>query len=551
MSNAELVRSTTGPAHPSARSAGRVVSWSPSATTLVLVALVWASGVRGADFPAHEYRAVLWDRAGLAPWNFGWYAGHATPGYGLLSPPLVAAFGTFTVAAVSTVVATTAFTRLLHHATCGRGSTVAAHAFAVVIVVNVVVGRVAFALGFALGLAALRAWQQQRRATSIGLAVPTALTSPVAGAFLLLAATAVLVRSLWSPAGAGLDRRPTPAIVGVIVAAGVPIVATVVLFGDEGVFPFRAGHLVVALAVCVLVLARTPFAVVRVAAVLLATAMLGVFVVPNALGGNVVRVVQIVGVPLAVAWSPRVRGARARLARLVVGGAAVGWALLPGVVAVAAWGGDPTVQPEFHDSLIRQVRSLSADGKPVGRVEIPFTLNHWESWRVAVALPYARGWERQVDLVRNPELYAADLSVADYHAWLRRNAVRWIAIPDAPLDHGGVPEALAVERALTAGVPWLRPAWRDDRWQLYEVLDYVPIVDRPADLVAHEIGGLVIRAGSAIAVRVRIEPSAHLTITPPGRLCVADGELMAVLPAPGTYRIGSSILARSDGARCP
>ena len=46
-----------------------------------------------ADHAAQEYRAGLVAEAGLGLWDNGWFAGHHTPAYSLLSPALGALLG--------------------------------------------------------------------------------------------------------------------------------------------------------------------------------------------------------------------------------------------------------------------------------------------------------------------------------------------------------------------------------------------------------------------------------------------------------------------------
>ena len=43
-------------------------------------------------------------------------------------------------------------------------------------------------------------------------------------------------------------------------------------------------------------------------------------------------------------------------------------------------------------------------------------------------LALARGWYRQLDIADNPALYARQLAPADYRAWLRRRAVRFVVL---------------------------------------------------------------------------------------------------------------------------
>ena len=70
-------------------------------------------------------------------------------------------------------------------------------------------------------------------------------------------------------------------------------------------------------------------------------------------------------------------------------------------------------------------------------------------------MPLARGWERQLDEKANPLFYdGRPLTPERYHRWLRESAVRWVALPDAPLDYSAEAEARLLER----GLPYLRLA---------------------------------------------------------------------------------------------
>ena len=68
----------------------------------------------------------------------------------------------------------------------------------------------------------------------------------------------------------------------------------------------------------------------------------------------------------------------------------------------------------------------------------------------AGTIPLARGWHRQLDRKVNPLFYgtAAGSTPARYERWLRDNAVRWVALPDAPLDFSARPERRLLRAAL-------------------------------------------------------------------------------------------------------
>jgi hypothetical protein len=276
--------------------------------------------------------------------------------------------------------------------------------------------------------------------------------------------------------------------------------------------------------------------VVRFAAVVGVAAAVVVFVVPNALGGNFARFAQIVAFPLFVTAAPVRRALRIPFVLLVVIG--LGWSLRPGVDAALRQRADESVSAVYHQPLIDQVRHRNLDGRPVGRLEIPFTENHWEAFYVAAEVPFARGWERQVDVARNPQLYDEALTLDQYHAWLLDNGVRWIAVADVALDPSGRNERRLLDGWSPHRVPWLRPVWSNEHWRLFEVADYVPIVDPPARLVEQAPDTVVVRTARPGTVTIRYRYDEHLSISGSG--CVeADesGWIVAHLPTPGAYRL--------------
>jgi hypothetical protein len=241
---------------------------------------------------------------------------------------------------------------------------------------------------------------------------------------------------------------------------------------------------------------------------------------------------------MAVAAAPAVR--RSLRAPLVAGlVAAIAWSVQPGVIAARDWWGDESLDAAFYEPLVTQLRARNRDGQPIGRLEIPFTKNHWESYFVVAAdIPYARGWERQVDLIRNEPLYDPTLTVAEYHDWLLANGVRWVAIPGVALDHAGVVEEHLIDQPGASEIEWLRPVWFNDDWRLFEVSDYAPIVDPPGELVEQGADFLVVRTERRATITIRYRYSDYLTIT--GAACVSHdpaGWIVAELPAAGEYRL--------------
>lgn len=522
--------------------------WQPCAVTLVLVVLTAVTGVRGADYPAHHLRALLWERAGAAIWNFHWYGGHPTATYGILSPPVVALFDPFVVVSVAAVVSTYCFSRLTADLLPGRTTMLANHLFAVAVTTNVVVGRVAFGLGLAIALLTVLAWSHRLDVAAVGIAALAGLSSPVAGTFLALAAVSYVIDR--TRGGAPRGRLGTG--IAIALAAMSPVVVASVVFQTEGRFPFRGGHFVLSMVVLIAAARLATASAVRVGAGLAAAASLLLFVIPNPLGGNMVRLAQIVVIPLVVI----ALGATSRTVILVGGtlsAVAVGWSVSPGAVAAVDWVGDPSSRREYHVPLIEEVARRNSDGRPVGRVEIPFTLNHWESYYVAAEVPYVRGWERQTDVVRNGALYDPTLDEDGYRRWLRTNAVRWVALPDAPIDDDG---GGRWEQSLLAphapAPPWLRLVWSDAHWRLFEIVDYVPIVDPPAELVAQETDHVVVRVDRAATVTIRYAYTDRISIS--AGACVSrneDGWIEATLPRAGEYELIVSWVGGRDECAIP
>ena len=79
---------------------------------------------------------------------------------------------------------------------------------------------------------------------------------------------------------------------------------------------------------------------------------------------------------------------------------------------------------------------------------MPLTRNHWEATYLAEDYPLARGWHRQLDRKVNPLFYDSEqpLTPDAYRDWLRDNAVRWVALPNAPLDFSATRGAQAAAR---------------------------------------------------------------------------------------------------------
>jgi hypothetical protein len=449
-----------------------------AAAAMVTVLLGW----QGEDVPAQLYRVDLVRKAGLTLWNNGWYGGHATLGYSVLFPLLGSVFGLYAVAIASVLVATVSADRLLR-ARAGAWGSFVALVFGLGLTSNVVIGRLTFLLGFALGLAALWAFDQGRMLVAVGLAIGCGLSSPVAAVFVALAGVAVALAT---------SRRRD----GIVLAAAAVVAPLVVMIREPvaGDFPYRFDVLSLTLLGALLVGVFTKSRSLRVAAALYAIGCIGLFAVPNSLGGNACRLAMYATFPALAVVSRMPRW----MLLIVIAPLALAWQWIP------AWDAIAKPDASLHASYFGPVLDYARVHLPVGaRVEIPTTASHWEAAHVATVVPLARGWERQQDRERNPIFYGPDgvLDAHEYERWLHENAVAIVALPAVRMDFSSRQEA-----ALLRTEPeFLQRVWSDADWIIWQVRNPAPIVNGPAELVEMTADSLRMEfsAPGVAVVRVR------------------------------------------------
>ncbi len=448
-----------------------------------------------ADLAAQHYRADL----GLVLWDNGWYAGHHMPGYSLLFPPLAHVLGPRLVGALSAVAAAWIFERLVRDTEGGR---IAALWFAVATATTLISGRLTFALGLAVGLGAVLAAARGRHGWACALAALASIASPVAGAFVALAAAAWwLERPRWWP---------------VALAAGAlgPAVALAVAFPEGGSFPFVASSFWPALAASLAVGLAIPrdARVVRIGIALYAVAIVASFVFATPMGGNVVRLGALFAGPVLAALTWRTN----RRALVLLALPLLYWQWIAPVDDWARSVDDASVHERYYDGLLRFL--ATRDGGPF-RLEIPFTDNHWEARWVAPRVPLARGWERQVDRERNALFYdGRPITPQRYHRWLDDNAVRFVALADAPIDYSAAREA----QLLRDGVPYLHEVWHDSHWRVFEVAGARPLASGAARVTGIDAGRVRLTADRTGAVDLRMRFTPYWRIAT-GRGCVGPG----------------------------
>jgi hypothetical protein len=261
--------------------------------------------------------------------------------------------------------------------------------------------------------------------------------------------------------------------------------------------------------------------------VLYALMCIASYAIPTPVGSNAARLGSLVAGPLAaLLWWRRRPWLLALVALPLV---YIQWQAPIRDVRTAS--GDPSASASYYRPLLN---FLARQSGPPFRVEIPFTLFHWEAYEVAPRFPLARGWERQLDIKYNHVFYGPRLTPPAYDAWLHKVAVRFVAQSDARLDYSAHEENALISR----GVPGLRLVFRSRHWRVYEVRDPTPIVSGAATLTAIDVNSLTLFAEHPGTAFVRVHFTPYWVLSS-GSGCVAPaGDFVRLtLRRPGPVRL--------------
>jgi hypothetical protein len=443
------------------------LEWLPAvALSSVLAAVMAAWNPHVGDLAAQVFRTELFQQAGMAIWNGSWYGGHYTLTYSILFPPLSAALGPQAVGGLSVVASSYLFDQLVRDR-WGAAARLATLWFAVGVVTLLANGQLTFALGVAFALAALRCLQTGRSRLALVAVVACALSSPVAAAFL---AGVILAGSL-------ADRRGASR--AALWVAGVALVLTIVpnlAFPEPGQFPFSLSSFIAIPIWCAAALyvtreLREEERQLRWAIAGYLLVSIALWLVPNPIGGNAVRLGSLFGGPVlaAVVLARRPRLSASVLVLVFVG--SLYWQVTASVSQIARSVGDPSTAPAYFRPVAGWLRDHGGRGV---RIEVPPTANHWESAYLAPGFELARGWLRQLDTTRDDIFYDGDsLPGRAYETWLHDNAIRYVLLPDAPLDYSSAAE----RRLILSGPSYLKPLWQSAHWRVYAVRDPAPMVN--------------------------------------------------------------------------
>jgi hypothetical protein len=550
------------------------------AATLAGVYLVVAPA--SVDLAAHLFRAAMFKQQGFAVWNNYWYAGNEVLGYSVLFPAVSAALTPQLAAALAATGTATVFTALARRH-FGDRALLGAVLFGAATTADLFSGRLAFAFGALPALAAVLALDSRRPVTACGLAILSALCSPVAALFAALVAAGYAVGGMivalqaaadahglatgagpQSPPGwraavherfAALpDRREwlscaRTALPGlaVIVAALGPVMLISWIFPQGGTEPFAFTTMLPLVVVSAIALVALPreMVLLRTGVAIYALATLALFVVPTPIGSNIARMGTFAALPLAaLVYS----GRRPRLLALAfLPLLYIGWS--PAVRDGISGDLDNIASTSFYQPVLDFLAlEATAPGAAPFRTEIPFTEFHWEAYEVARRFSLARGWERQLDIRYNHIFYGGKLTAATYDSWLHDNAVRFVAISDADPDYSARAEVKLIDQ----GLPYLRLVFRAPNWRIYQVADATPIVQRPAVLQRLTAGSLTMRVPEPTTFVVRMHFTPYWELSR-GSGCVApDGNWTRLtVRRAGEVRLSTSFSLGRIGATSP
>jgi hypothetical protein len=274
--------------------------------------------------------------------------------------------------------------------------------------------------------------------------------------------------------------------------------------------------------------------------------------VRSPVGSNIERYGVLLAAPLLVSsWlAAHSRGAARvgprQLALLAPAlAAALVWVLWGPARETIAVAGSPATSAAYYAPVKRFLASRR-DAGPV-RIEVPLTRSHWEAALLGRDVSLARGWEKQLDTRFDRALLSARLDARSYGAWLHRNAVAYVALPDVALD----PSSAREGRLIRAGLPYLRQVHASAHWRIYSVASPTPLVSGPGRLTSLGHDSFALRAAAAGSFLVRVHFTRYLTLTGAGG-CVGPapgGWTRVGLDAPGSALISArfSIARAFDG----
>ncbi len=444
-----------------------------AATVTLLLGVLMVPGI---DAPSHLFQTWLYSHGGFDVWNNYWYAGrYEFVNYSMLYYPLAASVGQLGVLVPCSAVMGGCFAVVCRRewGAAARGPSIT---FAVTApFIMMIGGTYPFLAGIAASLAALLFLQRGHRLL-FGIAVLLTLAFSPLSFSLFCAILAGVVLGQARPLH---SLRMHRVAIGAVVAVFLIGVLLQRAFPSEGWYPYDltdAGIVLVFSLAGLWVAGRHAHtrSMRALFAVYLALNLIA-FLLKGPIGSNPSRLFAIAGAPmlwLTANLNPR----RSRLIVVPIIALAVGVQVGPKVRdAYSAWE-NPAAARSYWRPALQFLKAHRAEAQGY-RVDAVSTWGHWEAYYIARAgVPLARGWFRQEDFPQNGSLYNDHMSPAAFRTWLRSVGVRYVLLPDAPLDYSSAREAAL----LRSGRSGLTVAGRTRHWTFYELPQPTPIETAPA-----------------------------------------------------------------------
>ncbi len=535
----------------------------PLACVAIAAGVALAVGVLAApsgDAPSHLFQTWLYRHGGFEVWNNYWYAGrYEFVNYSVLYYALAAKVGQLGVLVPASAVLGGGFAVVCRRewGDAARGPSLAFATTAPFIMM--VAGVYPFLGGAATGILAL-AFVQRGKLLLFGAAVFATLAfSPLAFALLC----ALLAGSLLGHGEPRFAIRRHRVALGLVLVVFLTGVLMQRAFPTQGWYPYDLTDAAIVLVFSLVGLWVTGTSTRARSLRMLFAAYLALnliaFLLKGPIGSNPNRLFAIAGAPmlwLAANVGPR----RSRLVVFPIVAAAVALQVGPWVRdAYSAWN-NPAANASYWRPAISFVNDHRSDIAGY-RVEAVATWGHWDAYYIAhQRVPLARGWFRQDDFPLNRALYDRHLTAATYQRWLRSLGVRYVLLPDAPLDFSSSGEATL----LRSGLSGLIEVEHTSHWSFFELPDATPIVSAPpgrrAELSYLEQQRVQLWESGAGRYVVRVRYSPYWTALP-SSACLAptaDGMTAVTVPTPGFVRLDiepdasslASTAASSDANHC-
>ncbi len=468
----------------------------------VATAVYWL-GPPGVDQAAHVFQTWQFSQHGFAWWSNDWYSGRYEPvSYSPLFYPLASVVGIGVLAVAGAGLLGAAATAALADRYGAQLAAAPCLLLAPTAAFNTVVsGAYPFLCGAAAAAVAALCAQRGWRVGFVLAAAVTLAFSPLALA-LLTAVLAGFVASAGVARGLRTHKLEIAGLAVVLVAGA----AVQEFFSLGESYPYGRLDLITVAAFCIagMLLAgpRRSALELRLAFAAYLSVNVVAYAVSAPIGSNADRLFLEAGTPLL--WLAARVGDRRSVWVGIVLAASFGLQMQVFVRDLHTSWENPAVTRAFWAPA---VAFLDREHDSQHRVEVVASWGHWEAdYLPRAGIPIARGWFRQDDFPQNAVLYRSQLTAAAYDGWLRSVGVRYVILPDGPLDYSAGAEA----RLLRSGRSGLRRVGRFGRLQVFELPSATPIVTGPGDprLLSLAGGDVVFDATAAgsYLVRVRYTP---------------------------------------------